>query len=149
MLHAWATDKDDPTEDPVFGRVGKQKIENTGMLTRERMETFDGEVLDKTLDFLERVGKGDKPFFCWHNTTAIHIWSHAPKKYVQDLIRERADKVMKMLRDDDCYIYVCGLKMMEQGVLDAFRDVCQTQGTDWEALKSDLLAKNRLHIETY
>src|SRR5262249_10736895 len=49
VFHAWATDVDDPTEDPVFGRVGKQKMENTGPLTRKRMETFDSEVLDKTL----------------------------------------------------------------------------------------------------
>ena len=79
VLHAWATDVDDPTEDPVFGRVGKQKIENTGLLTRKRMETFDGEVLDKTLNFLDRAGRDDKPFFCWFNSTAIHIWSHSPK----------------------------------------------------------------------
>jgi benzoyl-CoA 2,3-dioxygenase component A len=72
-----------------------------------------------------------------------------PKRYVQDLIRERSEKVMRMLRDEDCYIYVCGLKMMEQGVLDAFRDVCLEHGAAWDALKSDLLAKNRLHIETY
>jgi benzoyl-CoA 2,3-dioxygenase component A len=72
-----------------------------------------------------------------------------PKKYVQDRIRERADKVMSMLRDDECYVYICGLKMMEQGVLDAFRDVCKQHDTDWDVLKADLLAKNRLHIETY
>jgi benzoyl-CoA 2,3-dioxygenase component A len=72
-----------------------------------------------------------------------------PKRYVQDLIRERSEKVMRMLRDDECYVYVCGLKMMEQGVLDAFRDVCREHGADWDTLKSDLLAKNRLHIETY
>src|SRR5262249_8864194 len=47
VLHTWATDVDDPTEDPKFGRVGKQKIENTGPLTRKRMETFDAEVLAK------------------------------------------------------------------------------------------------------
>ena len=49
VLHAWATDKDDATTDEKFGRVGKQKIEDTGPLTRKRMETFDKEVLDKTL----------------------------------------------------------------------------------------------------
>ena len=72
-----------------------------------------------------------------------------PKRYVQDLIRERSEKVMRLLRDDECYVYVCGLKMMEKGVLDAFRDVCRENGADWDTLKSDLLAKNRLHIETY
>ncbi|OHT20595.1 arylsulfatase [Edaphosphingomonas haloaromaticamans] len=105
VLHAWATDEDDPTEDPIFGRVGKQRIENTGMLTRERMETFDGEVLDKTLDFLDRYGKGDKPFFCWFNTTAIHIWSHSPKKYIQKAVDEgRAEEDLvraKMLEHDE------------------------------------------------
>ncbi|MGH9552631.1 MAG: sulfatase-like hydrolase/transferase, partial [Terriglobales bacterium] len=57
VFHAWATDVDDPTEDPKFGRVGKQKLENTGPLTRKRMETFDAEVLGKTLDYLDRNGK--------------------------------------------------------------------------------------------
>jgi arylsulfatase len=51
-LHAWATDKDDPTTDPKFGRVGKQRIEDTGPLTRKRMETFDQEVTNETLKWL-------------------------------------------------------------------------------------------------
>ena len=72
-----------------------------------------------------------------------------PKTYVQDRIRERADKVVQMLRDDQCYVYICGLKGMEQGVVDAFRDVCSKHGIDWDALKPELLAKSRLHIETY
>jgi benzoyl-CoA 2,3-dioxygenase component A len=72
-----------------------------------------------------------------------------PKRHVQDLIRERTDKVMRLLLDENCYIYVCGLKAMEQGVLDALRDVCRRHGADWEALRATLLAQNRLHIETY
>ncbi|AKC85886.1 arylsulfatase [Pseudoxanthomonas suwonensis] len=121
VLHAWATDKDDPTEDPVFGRVGKQKIENTGMLTRERMQTFDGEVLDKTLDYLERVGKGDKPFFVWFNTTAIHIWSHSPKEYIQKAVDEgRAEQDLvraKMIEHDEQIGVLLG-KLEELGVDD-------------------------------
>ena len=72
-----------------------------------------------------------------------------PKRYVQDRIRERAQKVAQMLRDDDCYIYLCGLKEMEEGVIDAFREVCREHGLDWDRLKPELLAKSRLHIETY
>ena len=72
-----------------------------------------------------------------------------PKMYVQDRIRERADKVVQMLQDDNCYIYVCGLKGMEEGVVEAFRDVCRTHGLDWDDLKPQLMAKSRLHIETY
>ena len=87
-LHTWASDKDDPTTDPKFGRVGKQRIEDTGPLTRKRMETFDQEVTDETLKWLDKNGKGDKPFFVWYNSTAIHIWSHPTKKYVQRAVDE-------------------------------------------------------------
>jgi benzoyl-CoA 2,3-dioxygenase component A len=72
-----------------------------------------------------------------------------PKQYVQDLIRARGDKVFRMLQDDSCYIYVCGLKGMETGVLEAFRDICRTQGGDWEAMRPQLLKKARFHVETY
>jgi arylsulfatase len=105
VMHTWATQTDDPTTDPVFGRVGKQKIENTGPLTRKRMETFDGEVLEKTLAWLDKNGKGEKPFFCWFNTTAIHIWSHPQNKYVQQAVdegRAESDVVRaKMLEHDE------------------------------------------------
>lgn len=72
-----------------------------------------------------------------------------PKRYVQDAIRERADKVFAMLNDDHCYIYICGLKGMESGVLEAFRDICRAQGADWDALQPKLLANARFHVETY
>ena len=105
VLHTWATDKDDATTDPKFGRVGKQKIEDTGPLTRKRMETFDGEVVEKTLDWLDRVGNGDQPFFCWFNTTAIHIHSHSPQKWIQKAVDEgRAEEDVvraKMLEHDE------------------------------------------------
>lgn len=72
-----------------------------------------------------------------------------PKRYVQDVIRERADKVLQMLQDDNCYIYICGLKGMETGVLEAFRDICRANGADWDQLRPQLLAKARFHVETY
>jgi len=104
VMHTWATTVDDATADPRFGRVGKQKIENTGPLTRKRMETFDQEVTDATLNYLDRVGKGDKPFFVWFNTTAIHVWSHPQNKYLQQAVDEgRAEQDVvraKMLEHD-------------------------------------------------
>ena len=57
-MHCWATDKDDATEDPVFGSVGKQKIENTGPLTTKRMETVNDEFTDAALDFIEQGAQG-------------------------------------------------------------------------------------------
>ena len=53
------------------------------------------------------------------------------------------------LRDDQCYIYVCGLKGMEEGVAEAFRDICRQHGMDWDALLPALRAKGRYHLETY
>lgn len=105
VLHTYATNVDDATVDPKFGRVGMQRIVDTGSLTRKRMETFDQEVTDETLKYLDRVGKGDKPFFVWFNSTAIHIWSHPVRKYVEKAVAEgRAEEDVvraKMLEHDE------------------------------------------------
>jgi arylsulfatase len=76
VLKCKATDKDDTTVDPVFGKVGKQVIENTGPLTRKRMETVDEEFLSAALDFMERKTKEGGPWFCYFNTTRMHIFTH-------------------------------------------------------------------------
>jgi benzoyl-CoA 2,3-dioxygenase component A len=71
------------------------------------------------------------------------------KQYVQDLIRERSEDVARLLADDNCYVYICGLKGMEAGVAEAFRDVCRRQNMDWETLLPALRAEGRYHLETY
>jgi arylsulfatase len=76
VLHCHATDEDDPTEEPRWGRVGKQRIEDTGPLTKRRMETIDDEVLDTALDFIHRQHAADTPFFVWFNTTHMHLRTH-------------------------------------------------------------------------
>ena len=63
-----ASDRDDPTEQPRWGRVGRQTIEDTGPLTKKRMETIDDETSAAAIDFIERQAKADKPFFCWFNS---------------------------------------------------------------------------------
>jgi len=73
----------------------------------------------------------------------------APKRYVQDLIRERSDKVAALLQDGNSYVYICGLKGMEQGVDDAFADACSSTGLNWRDIRSSMIGKGRLHIETY
>jgi arylsulfatase len=96
-------------------------VENTGMLTRKRMETFDKEVLDHTITWLDKVGKGEKPFFCWFNTTAIHIWSHPQAKYVRKAVEEgRAEEDVvraKMLEHDE-QVGVLQKKLDELGIAD-------------------------------
>ena len=81
VLHCWATEKDDATEQPRWGRVGKQKIEDTGPLTKKRMETIDDEVTEKALEFIDRTSKAGKPFFVWYNTSAMHFRTHCAKKH--------------------------------------------------------------------
>ncbi|KAF5883136.1 arylsulfatase [Rhizobium sp. PEPV16] len=76
VLKCKASETDDPTEDPRFGRVGKQTIEDTGPLTRKRMETADEEFLGAAKDFIDRSAKAEKPFFCWFNSTRMHIYTH-------------------------------------------------------------------------
>src|SRR5215813_1404482 len=76
VLHCWATDQDDPTEQPRWGRVGKQRIEDTGPLTRKRMETCDDEFVAAASDFIRRQHGAETPFFCWVNTTHMHLRTH-------------------------------------------------------------------------
>lgn len=72
-----------------------------------------------------------------------------PKKYVQDAMRERSADLAAMLRDDNACFYVCGLKAMEEGVINVLRDVAQEAGLDWEETAAALKQKGRLHLETY
>jgi arylsulfatase A-like enzyme len=60
---------------------GTQKIEDTGPLTRKRMETADTEFLDASINFIEEAHKAGKPFFVWHNSTRMHVWTHLSEKY--------------------------------------------------------------------
>jgi arylsulfatase A-like enzyme len=76
VLRCYATEEDDPTVDIRFGRVGKQKIEDTGPLTKKRMETCDDDFVAAAKDFIKRKHEEDKPFFCWINTTHMHLRTH-------------------------------------------------------------------------
>ena len=76
VLKCKATDKDDPTEDPRFGKVGKQTIEDTGPLTKKRMETIDDETSAAAIDYMKRQKDAGKPFFCWWNGTRMHLRTH-------------------------------------------------------------------------
>jgi benzoyl-CoA 2,3-dioxygenase component A len=72
-----------------------------------------------------------------------------PKQYVQDRIRARGADVARLLQDANCHVFICGLKGMERGVDDAFRDVCRDAGADWERILPELRAQGRYHVETY
>jgi arylsulfatase A-like enzyme len=81
MVHSWATDKDDPTDMPRWGKIGKQKIEDAGPLYPKRMETVDDEIRDFSIKFMDKAHKDGKPFFVWLNPTRMHIVTHLSPKY--------------------------------------------------------------------
>ncbi|MBS0209139.1 MAG: arylsulfatase [Planctomycetes bacterium] len=81
VLRCKATDRDDPTVDPRFGRVGKQTIEDSGPLTKKRMETIDDETSAAAIDFIKRQHKAGQPFFCWYNSTRMHLRTHVRQEH--------------------------------------------------------------------
>ena len=72
-----------------------------------------------------------------------------PKRYVQDVMRERAADLAPLLADPDCSFYVCGLKAMEEGVVLALHDIAQQAGLSWDQVGATLRREGRLHLETY
>ncbi|HMS64888.1 MAG TPA: arylsulfatase [Ignavibacteria bacterium] len=88
VLHCWATDTDDATVDPRWGKVGKQKIEDKGPLPPHptkgielNMETVDDVILAHAENFIDKSVKDNKPFFCWLNPTRMHVVTHLSPKY--------------------------------------------------------------------
>jgi arylsulfatase A-like enzyme len=119
VIKSKATDVDDPTEDPRFGRVGKQTIEDTGPLTKKRMETIDDETVAAAKDFITRQTKSGKPFFCWWNGTRMHFRTHVRPEhrhegndeYTDGMIEHDANvgELLKLLDDlgiaDDTIVF--------------------------------------------
>jgi len=82
VLDCKASDRDDTTVDPRFGRVGKQACRDTGPLTKKRMETIDDDVADRAVDFMRRMKSANKPFFVWVNFTHMHLRTHTKPESV-------------------------------------------------------------------
>ncbi len=80
MLHCFATNTDDQTVDPRFGKVGKQKCEDTGPLTTKRMETIDEEVTAGAINFMEKAARDHEPFLVWWNSSRMHVFTHLKKE---------------------------------------------------------------------
>jgi arylsulfatase A-like enzyme len=100
VIYTWATDRHDPTDEPRWGVVGKQRIEDRGKMTTERMKTYDDETLAQSIDFMNRAVEADKPFFVWHNTTRTHTFTHLRPKYA-DMIPDKGFMGAAMTELDD------------------------------------------------
>jgi arylsulfatase len=98
LVHSWASDRDDPTEQPRWGRIGKQKIADEGPLApfpnmafrqnwqvgrefKYDMETFDKVLVEHSKRFMDKAKEDGAPFFIWHNTTRMHVFTYLPPKY--------------------------------------------------------------------
>ena len=120
VLHSYATDVDDPTVDPRFGKVGKQKIEDTGQLGRERMKTMDETFMAASLDFMKRAKEADKPFFVWLNTCRMHMYTRLTDehRYLAQPYTTEHDFYGSGLIEHDMQIGKLLESMKEMGVLD-------------------------------
>jgi len=112
VLKCTATNVDDATVDPRFGKIGKQKIEDTGPLTKKRMETIDDETSAAAIDFMKRQHSAGKQFFCWFNATRMHLrthvreshrgkYSHGDSEYLDGMLEHDATigEILKALDD--------------------------------------------------
>lgn len=117
VIHSWATDEDDPAEDERFGRVGKQRIEDTGPLTIKRMETIDDDTVAAAADFIARQHEAGTPFFVWMNTTHMHVRTHAKPESVGQAGRWQSRYHDTMI-DHDKHVGVLLDKLDELGIAD-------------------------------
>jgi arylsulfatase A-like enzyme len=121
LVHCWATDTDDPTEQPRWGRIGKQKIVDEGPLppfpnmagrqkwqegrkAKYNMETFDEVLVQASCDFMDKAKKDGKPFFLWHNTTRMHVFTYISPQY-QKMMNYETNYGLEeagMVQLDDC-----------------------------------------------
>jgi arylsulfatase len=112
VLHCWAKEKEDETEMPRWGKIGKQKIQDDGPLpphpgddpkAKLNMETVDDVFLQSAFDFMDQAKKDGKPFFVWHNTTRMHIWTFLAEKY------------KKLMNSDTNYnLYEAGMAQLDE-----------------------------------
>ncbi|MEX2168967.1 MAG: arylsulfatase [Pirellulales bacterium] len=112
VLKCKATNVDDPTVDPRWGKVGKQTIVDSGPLTKKRMETIDDETSAAAIDYMKRQTAAKKPFFCWYNATRMHLrthvrpehrgrYKHGDSEYIDGMIEhdETVGSLLKTLDD--------------------------------------------------
>jgi benzoyl-CoA 2,3-dioxygenase component A len=125
----------------------RRRLRQSGKFEGGKLMLFFGARTQEELPYFGPLQKLPKDFIDINfafSRTAVH-----PKRYVQDVMRERAADLCALLRDPDAYFYVCGLKSMEEGVLMALRDIAQQSGLSWDTLGAALKSEGRLHLETY
>ncbi|MBV8103475.1 MAG: benzoyl-CoA 2,3-epoxidase subunit BoxA [Hyphomicrobiales bacterium] len=125
----------------------RRRLRKSGKFEGGKLMLFFGARTKEELPYFGPLGNLPKDFidinFAFSRTPG------QPKRYVQDLMRERAADLAPLLTDPNAFFYVCGLKAMEEGVVLALRDAARQAGLDWEAVGPALKRDGRLHLETY
>ncbi|KAB2872071.1 MAG: benzoyl-CoA 2,3-epoxidase subunit BoxA [Burkholderiaceae bacterium] len=125
----------------------RRRLRASGKFAGGKLMLFFGARTKEELPYFGPLQNLPKDFIDIH--LAFSRTSGAPKRYVQDLMRERAADLGELLGDANTHVYVCGLKAMEEGVVLALREVAQQAGLHWDTLRGALRSEGRLHLETY
>jgi benzoyl-CoA 2,3-dioxygenase component A len=125
----------------------RRRLRKTGKFAGGKLMLFFGARTREELPYFGPLQSLPKDFIDIH--LAFSRTPGQPKRYVQDLMHERAADLAPLLADPDAHFYVCGLKAMEEGVVLALRDVANGAGLDWEATGAAMKREGRLHLETY
>jgi benzoyl-CoA 2,3-dioxygenase component A len=125
----------------------RRRLRKSGKFEGGKLMLFFGARTKEELPYFGPLGNLPKDFI--DINFAFSRTSGQPKRYVQDLMRERAADLAPLLTDPNAYFYVCGLKAMEEGVVLALHNAAQQAGLDWEAVGPALKRDGRLHLETY
>jgi benzoyl-CoA 2,3-epoxidase subunit A len=125
----------------------RRRLRQTGKFEGGKLLLFFGARTQQELPYFGPLQSLPKDFI--DINLAFSRTPGAPRRYVQDLMRERAADLVALLKDANTCIYVCGLKSMEEGVVLALRDVVHDAGLSWETIGAALKREGRLHLETY
>ena len=125
----------------------RRRLRSSGKFEGGKLLLFFGARTQQELPYFGPLQSLPKDFIDIH--LAFSRTPGQPRRYVQDLMRERAADLAALLRDDHTHFYVCGLKSMEEGVVLALRDIAEESGLAWETLGATLQREGRLHLETY
>ena len=125
----------------------RRRLRQSGKFEGGRLKLFFGARTQQELPYFGPLQKLPKDFIDIH--FAFSRTPGEPKRYVQDLLRERAADLVELLKDPNTCFYVCGLKSMEEGVVLALRDIAENAGLSWDTVGNTLKKEGRLHLETY
>ncbi len=125
----------------------RRRLRSSGKFEGGKLLLFFGARTKEELPYFGPLQNLPKDFIDIH--FAFSRTPGAPKRYVQDALRERAADLAPLLADPNAFFYVCGLKAMEEGVVLALQEIARGAGLDWDGIGAAMKQQGRLHLETY